>query len=54
MLSSFTHPAARLDDIELAEPLPTPVHEPSFFLRPMKRLPLRFTAPLITSPLPAN
>ena len=44
MLTSFTILLERLDDIQLAEPLPTPVHVPSFFLRPMKRLPLSFTA----------
>ena len=44
MLSSFTMLLDRLHDIELAEPLPVPAHEPSFFLRPMKRLPLRFRA----------
>ena len=44
MLSSFTMLLDRLHDIELDEPLPVPAHEPSFFLRPMKRLPLRFRA----------
>ena len=44
LLTSFTILLERLDDIELAEPLPKPIHVPSFFLRPMKRLPLRFTA----------
>ena len=44
MYSSFTILLERLDDIQLSEPLPTPVHLPSFFLRPMQRLPLRFTA----------
>ena len=44
MLTSFTILLERLDEIELAQPLPTPVHLPSFFLRPMERLPLRFTA----------
>ncbi|MEM9041327.1 MAG: cytochrome P450 [Actinomycetota bacterium] len=39
---AFTALLARLDDIELAEPLDGPIHEYSFFLRPMKRLPLRF------------
>ena len=45
MLTSFT--TILLDGSttsHLAEPLPTPVHVPSFFLRPMKRLPLTFTA----------
>jgi cytochrome P450 len=44
MLTAFTMLLDRLHDIELDEPLPAPVHEPSFFLRPMKRLPLRFRA----------
>lgn len=44
MHSAFTHLLARLDDIELARPLPDPVHEPSMFLMPMKELPIRFTA----------
>ena len=35
---------ARLDDIELAEPLEPPIHAASFFLRSIKRLPLRFRA----------
>ena len=43
MLSSFTVLLDRLEHWELAEPLPTPSHDPSFFLRPMKRLPLRVT-----------
>ena len=34
----------RLDDIELARPLDPLPHEFSFFLRPMKELPIRFTA----------
>ena len=44
MLTGFSTILARLQDIELAEPLPSPAHDPSFFLRPMKELPLRFTA----------
>jgi len=44
MQSSFTILLDRLRDIELAEPLGAPAHEPSFFLRPMARLPLRFRA----------
>jgi cytochrome P450 len=44
MLTAFTVLLARLDRIELAEALSTPVHEPSIFLRPMKRLPLKFVA----------
>ena len=43
LLTGFTTMLSRLDDISLAEPLPDPAHEPSFFLRPMKRLPLTFT-----------
>lgn len=42
LLSSFTILLDRLADSELAEAMPGPVHEPSFFLRPMRRLPLRF------------
>lgn len=34
----------RMDDIELAEPLPVPAHAYSFFLRPLERLPIRFRA----------
>jgi len=44
MLTSFTILLERLDHIELAEPLPTPVHLSSFILRSMKHLPVRFTA----------
>lgn len=44
MSSSFTALLERLDDIRLAEPLAEPVHEPSIFLRPMRRLPLAYTA----------
>jgi cytochrome P450 len=43
LLSSFTVLLDRLGDIELAEPLPVPAHDPSYFLRPMRRLPLAFT-----------
>jgi cytochrome P450 len=43
MLSSFTQILARMDDFTLAEPLPELEHEPSYFLRPMKRLPITFT-----------
>jgi cytochrome P450 len=42
--SGFTLLLSRLDDFALAEPLPAPAHEPSFFLRPMKRLPITFSA----------
>lgn len=41
MHSAFTALLERFSHIELAEPLPTPAHEPSFFLRPMKVLNLR-------------
>ncbi|MEY4231351.1 MAG: hypothetical protein RLZZ362_2200 [Actinomycetota bacterium] len=44
MHSSFTALIDGLADIRLAEPLPSPVHEPSAILRPMRRLPLTFTA----------
>jgi cytochrome P450 len=40
--SAFTAILGRLDDIELAEPLDAQPHEFSFFLRPLKRLPLTF------------
>lgn len=43
MHSAFTILLDRLDDIAVAEPLPVPSHDPSIFLRPMKRLPLAFT-----------
>jgi cytochrome P450 len=43
MHSAFTMLLDRLDGFELAEPMPQPVHDPSVFLRPMKRLPIRFT-----------
>jgi cytochrome P450 len=41
--SAFRALLDRLDNIELARPLDPLPHEPSFFLRPMKELPLRFT-----------
>lgn len=41
MASAFVAILDRFESIELAEPMPDPVHEPSIFLRPMKRLPLR-------------
>lgn len=44
MASAFTALLARLDTIEVDGPLPSPLHEPSIFLRPMKQLPLRFSA----------
>ncbi|MEM9134935.1 MAG: cytochrome P450 [Actinomycetota bacterium] len=42
--TGFTALLDRLDDIELARPLDPLPHEFSFFLRPMKELPIRFTA----------
>jgi cytochrome P450 len=44
MASAFTALLDRLDRIELDGDLPSPLHEPSIFLRPMKQLPVRFTA----------
>ena len=41
MASAFTAILDRFASFELAEEMPSPVHEPSIFLRPMKRLPLR-------------
>ncbi len=43
MLSAFTILLERLDSFALSEPLPEPAHDPSIFLRPMKRLPISFT-----------
>ena len=40
--SAFTQWLDRTSTIELAHPLESPVHEPSFILFPMKELPLRF------------
>lgn len=40
--SAFRALLTRLDDIELDGELPTPVHERSVFLRPMRELPLRY------------
>ncbi len=34
---------SRLDNIELARPLPEPPHHENLFLRPLKELPIRFT-----------
>ena len=42
LLSAFTQWLERTSSIELAHPLQSPVHEPSFILFPMKELPLRF------------
>jgi len=44
MHSAFTMLLDRLDDFRLADDMPVPAHEPSVFLRPMKQLPLAFTA----------
>jgi len=41
---SFTALLERLDDIELAGRMPEPAHEMSFFLRPLKALPITFRA----------
>jgi cytochrome P450 len=43
LASAFTALLDRLDDIQLARPLDAQPHEYSFFLRPLKELPLRFT-----------
>jgi cytochrome P450 len=43
LLSAFDAILDRMDDIALAEPLDEQPHEFSFFLRPMKQLPLTFT-----------
>ena len=43
LMSAFTAILDRMDNIELAEPLDDQPHEFSFFLRPMKQLPLKFT-----------
>lgn len=44
MVSAFTALLGRLDAIEIDGALPWPLHEPSIFLRPMKTLPVRFSA----------
>jgi len=41
---SFTALLERLDDIELEGRMPEPAHEMSFFLRPLKALPITFRA----------
>jgi cytochrome P450 len=41
MTSAFSYLIERTDHIELDGDLPRPLHDPSFFLRPMKALPLR-------------
>jgi cytochrome P450 len=43
MHSAFTKLLERFEAIELAGPLPVPAHDTSFFLRPLKVLPLRLT-----------
>lgn len=43
LMSAFGALLARLDDIALVAPLEPPVHVESFFLRPMKELPITFT-----------
>jgi cytochrome P450 len=44
MHSAFTNLLRRLDEIELAAPMPDPAHHPSMFLLPLKELRLRFRA----------
>jgi cytochrome P450 len=44
MRTGFTMLLDRLASIELAEPMVPPVHEPSVFLRPVRRLPVVVTA----------
>ena len=44
MISALRIVLERTTHIELDGPMPSPVHEPSFFLRPMKALPLKFGA----------
>jgi cytochrome P450 len=44
MLTAFEVLLDRLDDLALAAELERPAHHPSFFLRPLKALPLSFTA----------
>jgi cytochrome P450 len=40
--SGFTAVLDRMDDIHLCEPIPNPAHEPDFWLRPLRRLPIAF------------
>jgi cytochrome P450 len=42
MISSFNAIIGRMEDIRLARALPVPAHDPSFFLRPLKELPITF------------
>ncbi len=44
MMSAFSAVVDRMDDLALARPLDDLPHEPSFFLRPMKELPISFRA----------
>lgn len=44
LLSGFTAVLDGLDDITLSAPMPDPAHDPSYFLRPLKALPLAFRA----------
>jgi cytochrome P450 len=44
MKSTFGLLLERLEEIELDAPLPEPVHDPSLFFLPMKKLPIRFRA----------
>jgi cytochrome P450 len=44
MQLAFTILLQRLDDIELARPLPEPAHHPSLFYLRLRELPIRFTA----------
>jgi len=44
MMTAFRILLERTDHIELDGELPSPLHDPSIFLRPMKTLPLRFVA----------
>ena len=43
MTTAFEILLDRTEHIELDGDLPQPLHDPSFFLRPMKALPIRFT-----------
>jgi cytochrome P450 len=42
MISGFNAILDRMDDIALARPMPAPAHDSSFFLRPLKQLPITF------------
>jgi cytochrome P450 len=42
MISAFTALLDRVTDIALIGDMPQPAHEPSFFLRPLKQLPITF------------